>query len=105
MGTLTDLINKLYDILGENTKYTVYGKPPTNTSLSYPCIIISLDNSHTRRANDKVYMKSHKYTLTVITKDIFDDTYDLLEDNLQYCRFESKFISDNLYHYKLVLYF
>lgn len=103
--TLTSLINHIYDILGSKTKYTVYGKPPGNTTLEYPCIIIRLDNSHTKRADNKIYLKRKKYTLTVITKDIFDITYDKLEEELDYCRFENQFISDNLYHYKLVLYY
>ena len=105
MGTLPDLIDKLYDILGENTKYTVYGKAPTNTRLEYPCIVIRLDNSHTRRADDLPYLKLKKYTLTIVTNDIFDTTYDLLEDSLQYCRMENNYIVDELYHYKMVLYF
>lgn len=105
MGTLPELIDKLYEILGENTKYTVYGKAPTNTTLSYPCIIIKLDTSHVRKADDVSYMKRKKYTLTLITTDILDTTYDLLEDNLPYCRFENNYISDQLYHYKLALYY
>lgn len=105
MGTLTDLIDTIYNVLGEDTPYTVYGKAPENTALSYPCIMIKLDNNHARRADDRPYMKLKKYTLTVITKDVFDTTYDLLEDHIPYCRFENNFISDQLYHYKLVLYY
>lgn len=103
--TLASLIDLIYDILGEKTKYTVYGKAPANTTLEYPCVVIKLDNSHTRRADDKVYMRRKRYTLTIITKDIFDTTYDLLEEELPYCRFENDWITDNLYHYKLVLYY
>lgn len=105
MGTLPDLIDKLYEVLGENTEYTVYGKAPTNTTLSYPCIVIKLDTDHVRRADNRPYMKLKKYTLTLITSDIFDNTYDKLVDNLPYCRFENNYISDQLYHYKLVLYY
>lgn len=103
--TLVSLIDRIYDILGAETKYTVYGKSPTNTTLEYPCIVIRYDNNHTRRADNGVYMKRKKYTLTVITKDIFDTTHDLLEEKLPYCRVENTFISDDLYHYKLVLYY
>lgn len=105
MGTLPELIDKLYEVLGENTEYTVYGKAPTNTTLSYPCIVIKLDTDHVRRADNRPYMKLKKYTLTLITSDIFDTTYDTLVDNLPYCRFENNYISDQLYHYKLVLYY
>lgn len=106
MGTLTELIGKFYDILGDNTKnYKVYGKPPTNTQLSYPCIIIQLDNSHIRKADECNYLKRKKYSITVITKDIFDTTYDDIEDGFQYCRLQNDYISDELYHYKMVLYF
>lgn len=105
MGSLTELIDDVYNLLGSETTYTVYGKPPENVSLSYPCIIISLDSSHTRRADDRTYMKLKKYTFTVITKDVFDTTYDLLEDHFPYCRFENNYITDELYHYKLSIYY
>jgi len=103
--TLASLIDRLYDILGAETKYTVYGKAPANTTLQYPCIVIKHDNNHDRRADNQIFFKRKKYTLTVITKDILDTTYDLIEESLPYCRVENNFINDNLYHYKLVLYY
>lgn len=107
MGTprIDKVIDYIYDTLGSDTTYKVYGRPPRNIQLEYPCVIISEDNSRVRHADNIVYIKKKKYTLTVITRDESDETYDMLEEKLKYCKYENRFISDNLYHYKLILYY
>ena len=107
MGTprIDKVRDYICDILGSNTDYTVYVRPPRNVQLNYPCVIIAEDNSRVRHADNMIYIKKKKYTLTVITRDDSDETYDFLEENLRYCKYQNRFISDNLYHYKLILYY
>lgn len=105
MARVTRLRDYIYEALGSETPYKVYVRPPRNTQLKYPCVIIKEDNSKVKHADDQIFMKHKKYTLTVITPDELDETYDILEETLKYCRYENQFISDNLYHYKLVIYY
>lgn len=104
--TLTELIEHLNDILEkEGHNYKVYGQPPANVRMIYPCIVIEEDNSKIRHANNKIYKRMKKYTLTVISKDILDTTADDLEYDLEYCKYENSFVTEGLYHKKLNLYF
>lgn len=102
---LYKLVDYIYDTLGSDTVYTVYGRAPRNVQLKYPCVIIKEDNSKLKHADDKRYFNMKKYSLTVVTDDESDETYDFLEKELKYCRYENNFISNNLYHYKLTLYY
>ena len=96
-----ELHSILCELLGSRN---VYYQPPTGTKLQYPCIIYNLDNANDVHADDLIYRRLYRYSLTYITKDPDDPMRDKIDD-LQYCRFDRYFASDNLNHYTYTIYF
>lgn len=96
----TELHKQLVDLLG---RPNVYYQPPETIKLSYPCIIYSYDGDDAIYADDQYYKITKKYTVTVITSDADSDLQDRIKRHFKYCKFNRKFISDNLYHFVLQL--
>lgn len=94
------LHRKLEAVLGSKN---VYFQAPTGTRLQYPCIIYNLANANDIHANDQIYRRLYRFTLTYITKDPDDPMRDKI-DNLRYCSFDRFFTSDNLNHYVYTIY-
>ena len=83
----------------------VYFQPPTGIRIrNYPCITYTLAMQNDAHANNKVYRRLYRYTVTYITKDPDDPKRDELDD-LPYCRFDRCFASDNLNHYVYTIYY
>lgn len=97
-----DLSQIFKDILGNNN---VYFQPPAEHILKYPCIIYERDRRDTNHANDHIYKDMNQYTITLIGK--LADNDDLIDKllELQYCAYDRRFISDNLYHDTFTLYY
>lgn len=100
MGSRLELQSKL-----ETVVPNVYFQPPESMRIKYPCIVYEKQNIRTTYADDGVYNKKNMYQVKAICKDP-DNTYseDLLE-LFQYCHFERRFVSDNLYHDVLTIYY
>lgn len=81
----------------------VYFQPPTGMKLEYPCIVYNLDTANDVHANDRIYRRLYRYSLTYITKNPEDPMRDTIDD-LQYCSFNRFFASDNLNHYVYTIY-
>lgn len=96
-----ELHNLLCELLGSRH---VYYQPPTGTKLQYPCIVYNLDAADDMHANDHIYLRLYRYSLTYITKDPDDPMRDKIDD-LQYCSFNRFFVSDNLNHYTYTIYY
>lgn len=96
-----ELHNLLCELLGSRH---VYYQPPTGTKLQYPCIVYNLDAANDMHANDHIYRRLYRYSLTYITKDPDDPMRDKIDD-LQYCSFNRFFVSDNLNHYTYTIYY
>lgn len=94
----------LHDILKEFSD-NVYYQPPSNITLTYPCIIYNKNGKDRNYGNNAIYLGTQKYSLTVIDRDPDSIIADLLEDNLQYCAIVDNYVSDNLNHTSLTLYF
>ena len=94
------LQRRLENVLGSRN---VYYQPPTGTMLTYPCIVYNLDTANDVHANDHIYRRLYRYSLTYITKDPDDMKRDIIDD-LQYCRFNRMFVSDNLNHFVYTIY-
>ena len=94
------LHQKLESLLGTRN---VYFQPPTGTQLKFPCIVYNLSTANDVHADDQIYRRLYRYSLTYITKDPDDPKRDLI-DNLQYCSFDRVVASDNLYHYYYTIY-
>ena len=95
------LQNELEELMGNRH---VYYDPPENLKMEYPAIIYSKSKIDSRHANDKIYKKMTRYELIVISRKpdspMIDD---LLE--LPYCSYDRHYVSDNLHHDVLTLYY
>lgn len=75
----------------------VYYQPPTGLKMKYPCIVYNRDTIRNRHADDGVYSQNVGYELTVIdTKP--DSSMTAAVSALPKCAYGRHFISDNLHH-------
>ena len=99
--TRLDLHEKLCEILGsKNCYYRVPSK-----GMKYPCIKYSLSGFSQEYADNIRYMSGKKYSLIVIDPNPESDIAERLVNSLPYCTMDrSPYISDNLNHFPLTLY-
>lgn len=100
MASRLDLQSKLEELLDSNE---VYYKPPKNTMMSYPAILYNLKDIVLNHADDSSYTKRNRYEVIVIDKKPDNLVISKLLD-LPYCSYDRQYISDNLYHDVLTLY-
>lgn len=101
MGTRLELQSKLESLFGSKN---VYYQPKPTFQMTYPAIVYRKGKIEPVYADDSVYRILTKYDLTVIS---------IRPDNpvitkllmLPYCSYDRQYISDNLYHDTLSLYF
>ena len=96
-----ELHHLLCDILGSKN---VYFQPPESKKMEYPAIVYSRDDIQNTFADDRVYMQSHIYQITVIDSDPDSRIVDRIS-KLPTCRFDRHFTSDNLNHDVFLLYY
>lgn len=95
----------LHDILTEALGSPhVYFSPPSGTQLHYPCIVYSLEDILHDNANNKVYIRTYRYSVTVIDEDP-DSKVMARVDNLPYCAPNRIYTKDNLNHFVFTLFF
>lgn len=82
----------------------VYYQPPESVKLSYPCIVYERSGIRTDSANNKIYRKYNRYTVTYIDEDPDSEIPNKLLE-LEYCGFDIHFTADNLNHDVFILYF
>ena len=101
MSNRTNLQADLERILGSRN---VYYQPPESVKINYPAIIYSCSDIDVRHANDKTYMMTRRYEIIVIDKK--PDT-SVIGTSLQLplCSYDRHYVSDNLYHDVLTLYY
>lgn len=95
-----ELHHKLEGVLGSKN---VYFQPPTGLKMNFPCVVYNLSDANDVHADDKIYRRLYRYTMTYITKDPDDPKRDSFDD-MQYCSFDRFFVSDNLNHYVYTIY-
>ncbi len=95
-----DLQNKLEEILGS---CNVYFQPPESKKMNYPAIVYSRSDIKNDFADDKVYMQSYAYTITVIDKNPDSEIVGKIAA-LPHCKFNRNFKSGNLNHDVFILY-
>jgi hypothetical protein len=83
----------------------VYFQPPSNITMKYPCIVYNKTGKYKTSANDATYQKMQEYQLTVIEKDPDGIIADLVEDFFQYASTGQYFVTDNLNHTTINLYY
>lgn len=99
--TRLDLHEKLCEILGSRNCY--YRKP--SKTMKYPCILYDLSGYSQEYADNVRYLSGNKYSLTVIDKNPDSKIAENLLNELKYCTMSgSPYISENLNHYPLTLY-
>lgn len=101
MGTRVDLQNKLEDLFGSRC---VYYQPSSNTKMTYPAITYVKGKITKVYANNSAYRLLTRYDLTIISNRPDNPVIQKLLE-LPYCSYDRRYISDNLYHDSLTLYF
>lgn len=101
MRTRVELQALLEELLGSKN---VYFQPPESLKINYPAIVYSLDRLQTRSADDIFYKRDKSYELKYISTNPDNDIFDKMLE-LPYCRFDRRFIADNLYHDCFSIYF
>lgn len=87
---------KLESALGSKN---VYFQPPVNLALKYPCIVYTVLNIDVRHADNKRYISSVVYDVTLIHNDPDNDIIKKLLD-LPWSSFDRYYPYENLHHYK-----
>lgn len=101
MGTRLELHELLCSVLGTRN---VYYQPPQNVMLQYPCIIYTLDNISVKNADNSMYKKDKRYSVTVIDKNPDSELPDKILE-LSLCQFDRRYVADNLYHTVFSIYY
>ena len=96
MGTRLELHLKLLSIPEINNH--AYYQPPEGFKMQYPCIVYELDREHTINADNLMYNRKKRYTLTVMDRDPESVVADKLGELLQ-IKMDRHFKSENLHHF------
>lgn len=102
METRLDLQSLFEDILGSGN---VYYQPPESVKLKYPCIIYSLADFYTRSADDSHYSMQKVYTVSIISRDPDNTIAKQMISSFPKTRFDRRYVTDNLYHDILTIYY
>lgn len=95
------LQTKLEKLIGNKN---VYYDPPENLKMRYPAIRYSKSKISTRHADDKIYNKMVRYELIVISEEPDSDIINKILE-FPYSSFDRHYISNNLHHDVLTLYY
>lgn len=89
-------------ILGNNNTYF---QPPATVQLKYPCIIYDLAGGEVRHADNYGYVIARKYDVIHVHRDPDVDLLDVMPKLFRYCKFDRRYVSDNLYHDAYTIYY
>lgn len=92
----------LRTILGSDN---VYFEPPPDIIMRYPCIVYSVEDAYTIRADNRAYNNTRLYQITSITKNPDTDIIEDILNSFEKCSYDRRFKSDNLIHDVFRLYF
>lgn len=102
MRSRDELQEKLEQILGSSN---VYFQPPETVKLEYPCIIYDRSTVEVKRADNKAYTITPRYTITVIDRNPESSYWLNLLLAFENIAFDRQLAKDNLYHFYLTLYY
>ena len=83
----------------------VYFQPTTGTKIKYPCIIYERSSGLNIPADNRSYLFTKSYTITVIDKNPDSEIPDKIIDTFQMCTFDRHFVSDGLNHDVFTVFF
>ena len=101
MASRLNLQTKLEELLGNKN---VYFQPPENLKMEYPAIRYSLNNITSRYADNTKYSNFDRYQLIVISKRHNDEVIRKILA-LPLSSYDNHYISDNLHHDTITLYY
>lgn len=101
MASRLKLQSALEEMLGSRN---VYYEPPETLKMNYPAIRYSRKRPDAKHADDKIYMKTNCYEIIVISTRPDDPVINKIEE-LPMCGWDRHYVSDNLHHDILTLYF
>ncbi len=101
MASRLELQSKFEELLGSRN---VYYQPPESIKMSYTAIKYSKSKIDIKHADNTAYSKKTKYEVMVIATKPDDPVIEKLLE-LQYCLYDRHYISDNLHHDVLTLYY
>lgn len=82
----------------------VYFQPPENIKMEYPCIRYSVDSIDKLHADNTAYNKTVRYQIIVIDRKPNNNAIEKILD-LPMSSFNRHYISDNLNHDVIILYY
>ncbi len=101
MASRLELQSKLEELLGSRH---VYYQPPETLKLEYPAIVYSKSKIETVKADNSTYLKHIRYDIIVIDKRPDNPVIDKIM-GLPYCSYDRHYVSENLNHDSLTLYY
>lgn len=101
MASRLKLQTKLEELLGNRN---VYYQPPANKVMEYDAIRYSLSRKDTKYADDRRYKNMDCYDVIVISRLPDPEVVEKILD-LPYASFNRHYVSDNLNHYSITLYY
>ncbi len=101
MGSRLELHKLLTELFGSTN---VYYNPPDSVKMKYPAIRYSVNNIDKKVADNAPYFIAKNYKLVVIDSKPDNAVIDKLLQ-LPYCSFNTHYISDNLNHDVLSIYY
>lgn len=83
----------------------VYTQTPSNMQIKYPCIVYTKAKKAKQFGNNKVYLNTQEWGITVIDRNPDSLIADNLESYFQYCAIEHYYSVEGLNHTALKLHF
>lgn len=93
------------ELCGLQGNGNVYFNPPETVKLIYRCIVYSKTGVYRAAANNRTYRTMNEYQLVVIDRTPDSTLPDEIMDHFPMCTFVRSYVSDNLYHFVLKLYY
>lgn len=100
--TRADFQTFLQEYVGNN--YKVYGQPPSNSRMVYPCVVYTYNRIDNVNADNIHYLTNNSYQLKVIDPDI-DSALNELIKQLPMCSWDRFYTADNLNHFVYTFYY
>jgi hypothetical protein len=83
----------------------VYFQPPSNAQMKYPCILYNLDTQTVQRADNRPYLSTDRYVLTVIDKDPDSHIWRNVVERFPMAAHQRWYPADGLNHHVINLHF
>lgn len=102
MASRLKLHDELKELLGSDN---VYFQPPESVKMRYECIRYSRPSIDTLKADDRNYRSVNRYVVYVIGYDPETVVPQKILEHFPMCSFDNSYVSNNLYHFVLTLYY